>query len=136
MKLIVLCGIPGSGKTTLSKQIENEYGMTRRSFDELKIFHKRDFIPYIVDSLEKNEDVVADAPHTDLKTRLELLKSIEHIDCEKILIFLNLSFEECVHRNAQRHQPLPYFVVKSFYDRLEEPTLDEGWDEIIYYKGE
>ena len=46
---------------------------------------------------------------------------------------MNTPLEECICRNAQRPNPLPHFIVNSFYKKFEEPTLDEGWDEILYY---
>jgi tRNA uridine 5-carbamoylmethylation protein Kti12 len=133
IQLIVLCGIPGSGKSTISKQLAEEHNATCHSFDELRLLRRSDFIPYIKDSLESNNNVVADAPHTDKKTRLELLNAIKHVDCKRILVFMNTPFDECVRRNAQRKNPLPFFILKSFEKELEIPTLDEGWDEILYY---
>lgn len=133
LHLIVLCGIPGSGKTTLSKQLVEDYNAVRHSFDELRLSKRRDLFPYIKHSLENNKNVVADAPHTDKKTRLELLESIKDIDCKRTLVFMDTPFEECVRRNAQRPRPLPYMILQSFNRSLERPTLDEGWDEIILY---
>lgn len=133
LNLIVLCGIPGSGKTTISRQLTQDYNAVRHSFDELNLAKRRDLFPYIVQSLEANCNVVADAPHTDKKTRIELLRAISHIDCKRTLIFMNTSFEECVRRNALRQNSLPFFILQSFYQTLQIPTQDEGWDEIILY---
>lgn len=130
LNLIVLCGIPGSGKTTISKQLTQDYNAVRHSFDELNLAKRRDLFPYIVRSLEANCNVVVDAPHTDKKTRIELLRAISHIDCKRTIIFMNTPFEECVRRNALRHNPLPFFILQSFYQTLQIPTQDEGWDDI------
>ena len=46
---------------------------------------------------------------------------------------MNTPFEECVRRNALRKNPLPFSILQSFNRELEHPTLDEGWDEILYY---
>lgn len=133
LNLIVLCGIPGSGKTTISKQLAQNCNMIHHSFDELNLARRQDLFPYIKQSLENNYNVVADAPHTDKKTRIQLLQAVSHINCKRILIFVNTPFEECVRRNALRKNPLPFFILQSFYRTMQIPTLDEGWDEILYY---
>ena len=129
--LIVLCGIPGSGKTTMSKQLAKDYNAIHCSFDELNLARRQDLFPHITQSLEANHSVIADAPHTDKKIRMKLLQTTDHLDCKRILIFMNTPFEECVRRNASRQNPLPFFILQSFYQTMQPPTLDEGWDEII-----
>ena len=130
---ITLCGIPGSGKSTISKQLMNDYDAIIHSFDELKLIRRKDLFPYLEQSLRDGCNVIADAPHTNKKTRIELLESIKHIDCKRIIVFMNTPFEECVRRNALRKNPLPFSILQSFNRKLEPPTLDEGWDEILYY---
>lgn len=134
--IFVLCAPSGAGKTTFSHQLVKQYNAARYSFDEMKCFKHSDLIEPIIESFNKGKSVVVDALYSKIKFRKELLQAIKDIDCERILIYVNTPLEECIRRNAGRENPLPEFIVKDIYSRFERPTLDEGWDEIIYYKGE
>jgi tRNA uridine 5-carbamoylmethylation protein Kti12 len=131
MKLIVLCGIPGSGKTTLSKKLSSEYNAVRLSFDEMRCFQHRELIPHIRESLLAGNNVVVDSLYVERRHRTELLKSVADIQCGKYLITLDTPLDECLCRNANRESRLPDFVVKSIHAVYDAPSLDEGWDEII-----
>lgn len=131
--LIIFCGSPASGKTTLSKQITEEQNAIRLSFDEMHLFQHKELIPYIVETLQNNQNVVADAVFSRLSHRKLILDATKSINCRRILIYMNTPLEECVRRNAQRPNPLPEFMVRDIYHTFEPPTLDEGWDEILYY---
>lgn len=134
MILTILCGSPGSGKTTLSKKLAEETNATRYSFDELGCLKHDELIAPIVRSLLDGEDVVVDALYVCLTTRQTLLKAISHIDCKRVLLYMDTSLEECIRRNAQRQRPLSSEFVKGIYNSIQLPTLSEGWDEIIYMK--
>lgn len=132
--LYVMCGIPGSGKSTLSKQIADKYNATRLSLDEMGYVRQFKLIPYIISGLENEESVVVDSLYTKLQWRTELLDAVKNIECKRILVYLNTSLDVCIQRNRGRETPLPDFVVEHQFERFEKPTHDEGWDEIIYVK--
>ena len=74
--LYVMCGIPGSGKSTLSKQIADDYNITRLSLDEMGYVRQFKLIPYIVEVLKRGESAVADSLYTKLQWRTELLDAV------------------------------------------------------------
>ncbi len=133
--LIILCGIPGSGKSTISKKISKKYNAIRLSFDEMNCFKYCQIIKPALEKLKKGNNVIIDALFDRKKYRNELLISIKDIKCKKTLIFMNTPLEECIRRNEQREgdSKLPIFIIEDIYNSFEPPTLDEGWDEIIYY---
>ena len=133
MILIVLCGAPGSGKTTLSMELVKKYGAIRYSLDEMKYFRHRYLIPHIKDSLKLGNNVIVDATYHMKEFRVELINGVKDIDCKKILIYMNTPLEECINRNSQRIQPLPKAMVEGIFRQIQTPTSDEGWDEILYY---
>lgn len=133
MKILTMCGIPGSGKTTQSLKLAADNDIDRYSFDELHVITYKNFTPHILHSLNMGRSVVADAPYTTKKTRMELIQSINNIpDCKKILIVMNTPFDECVRRNNNRNKQLPISLLESFNRTFEMPSLDEGWDKIQY----
>ena len=140
--LIVLCGLPASGKTTLSQQLANEHNAQLYHYDEFKKgskpqdskqTHKR-LYNLIAQDLLQGHDVVLDDLHTRLEWRQDLLSALQDIPCKKILIVMTTPLEECVRRNAQRQNGrLPDSVIYHLNSRYQPPSLEEGWDEILYY---
>lgn len=129
--LYVFCGAPGSGKSTLSKRTAEERGAEWISFDERHYTKHREMIPPIVEALTEGKDVIADSLFVYAKERKLILDAVKDIPCRKVLVKMSTPLDECLRRNANRQNRLPDFVVETFYDSLEQPTLEEGWDEIL-----
>lgn len=132
--LIIFCGIPASGKTTLSKQVAEENNANRYSFDEMRCLQHKELIPHIKQSLMSGANTVVDSTYTLKRARTDLLEAIKDIDCRKTLIFMNTPLEECIRRNNQREYPVAQHLVESISSSMQPPSIDEGWDEIIYLK--
>lgn len=131
--LYVMCGIPASGKSTKSKQLAEKHGLTRFSFDEMGCYTTRQFLRPVVEALKNGEDVIMDSTHLKTNSRKVIFQAIESIPCRKICIFMNTSFDECLRRNANRDARVPDIAMETLNNSIEPPTLDEGWDEILYY---
>ena len=131
--LYVMCGIPASGKSTKSRQLAEEHGLTRFSYDEMRCFHQRDFVIPAVNALRNGENVIMDSTNLRITGRKDILETVADIPCKKIAVYMSTPLEECLHRNTNREARLQDFMVESAYRSLQPPTLDEGWDEILYY---
>ena len=131
--ITVLCGIPASGKTTISKKIAEKQNTIRFSFDEIGCLQHNELIPCVIEALQSGKNVVVDSVYTRASWRKDILEAIKNIDCQRILIYMDTPLEECIRRNSQRPNQLPDFMVRDIYNSIEPPTLDEGWDEILYY---
>lgn len=142
MILQVLCGVPASGKSTLSAQLAFEYDAKLHHFDDYaNSFHPkkykealRQMWSNISQELQAGYNVICDNVHVTKEMRADILNAISDIPCQKICVVLLTPFEECLKRNANRETRLPDFVLHDLYNKFELPTLDEGWDEIWYYK--
>jgi predicted kinase len=129
--LYVMCGIPGSGKSTLSKRLAEERGLMRFSFDEMKCYTTRQFLLPVVAALQEGKSVVMDSTHLRESGRRSILQSVRNIRCRKVCVFMDTPFDECLRRNANRMAVVPVVMVNSMYRSLQPPTLEEGWDEIL-----
>lgn len=138
MTLYVLCGLPASGKTTLSTKLANEHNAKIYHYDEFKKgskpqeskqTHQR-LYSLIAQDLLAGYDVVLDDLHLALEWRQSLLTTIKNIPCKKILIVMTTPLEVCVARNTERNNGLPNSVIYHLNTRYCPPSLDEGWDDI------
>lgn len=139
--LFVLCGAPGSGKTTWAKKLSADIGAKLYCVDDFNSVHRGK--PHdettvllhvsIQEDLRNGKDVVCDGTYITEFVRLRLLKSITDIPCNKTIVVMDTPLEECLRRNAERtgRARVQDSVVKTFAKMYQPPTLDEGWDEII-----
>lgn len=131
--LYVMCGVPASGKSTLSKRLAENENLTRISFDEMRCLTQKDLISPMVTALQEGNSVIIDAVNNCIGNRKILLDSIKDVACKKIIIVMTTSLDECIERNSNREFPVPIGILKGIHHALQLPTLDEGWDEIILY---
>lgn len=148
VKCFVMCGLPASGKSWQAKKLAEEYDAEIFSSDSLreemfgdvnrqtdndtlfKELHKR-----IRECLTSGKSAVYDACNISYKRRIEFLKSLSKIPCEKIAILMATPYEVCLERNTQREHKVPEHVIKRMYMGFQCPYYFEGWDEIrIVYK--
>lgn len=132
--IFIFSGPPGSGKTTLSKKISEEQNAIRLSFDEMHCFQHKELIQPTLKALQEGKNVVLDSVFYRISQRKLILDATKDLNCKRILIYMTTPLEECICRNAQRPNPLPEFMIRDMYKSIEPPTLEEGWDDIWYFK--
>ena len=141
MQVIIMMGIPASGKSTLAKSL----GKKVLSSDELRLLHPE--IPpastkiwtmmkrMLKRSIENNVDVVIDATNVSVKDRDRWLSVIEKEKEKGFKIFTSLYImttpkEVCLERNKHREARVPDVAIHSIAKRWENPTREEYFDEI------
>lgn len=139
MELYVLCGLPGSGKTTLAYQLAQQHDAIVRSIDDIPgswgnpdiagTFRKQ-WMQNIKADLQNGKSVVCDSLALDSVSRKWILKQVSDFDCKKILVVKVVPVDECVRRNAGRIRKVPEDQIRRTAGLLEPPTDAEGWDEI------
>ena len=137
---LTFCGIPGSGKTTLSNQLAEHYNAKLYCYDSFPHAHHPRYTESIhlkmwrdiVEDLQSGKSVVCDDINIKFKWRKDLLQALDGVDCKRVLIVMTTPLEECLQRNANRKHRLPDWVIQSLAEKYEPPTYEEGWDEIIY----
>jgi predicted kinase len=149
-KLILLIGIPLSGKSTFIR--ENYPNTIVISRDELvmEVFGSNDYNKAfrevnhkevdkllnsrLVSASQSNEDVIIDMTNMTSKRRKSTLIHFTNFYKEAI-VFPILSDEEYERRNKIRtvteNKSIPLSILKSMMDTYEAPTKDEGFDDIV-----
>lgn len=146
--LYIMCGIPGSGKSTWAKNFKEKinaanYHCAIVSRDEIrfKLLEERggEYFDYenevfetycqkIQDYLDRGYHVIADATQLTARSRGKLLNNLD-ID-ENILIYcvdIDTSYSICKKRNSKREgiRKVPDSVLEKMYMAKSSPTLHE-----------
>lgn len=146
-KLILMSGIPGSGKSTWLKNHINpastiisrdeiRFGLLGPNDDyftkEKEVFRK--FIDSINIALDNEEEVYADATHLNAFSRNKLLSNIKSKKVTEIgIIVMDTSLETALERNDLREGLafVPKAQIRKMFYQKEEPTFEEGFDFIV-----
>ena len=144
----LLCGKPGSGKTTLARQLEAD-GLVRFTLDEWmirlyghhmprEVFDARkdkcmDLILHLATRLARlNVSVVLDCGFWTRSSRLGALDRLLGTDAQTILHYFEVDDAELQDRLARRNSDLPPGtfeitpeMVATFSEQFEPPTDDE-----------
>lgn len=143
MTVYVLCGIPGSGKTTLANQLAEQHKATVHSIDDIPNSwgkhdidgkFRREWMESIRADLQNGKSVVCDSLALNFASRKWILKEISKFDCEKVLAVKAVPVEVCLQRNKNRGRKLPDDQILVAARLLEPPTKGEGWDRILVYR--
>lgn len=139
-KLYILCGLPYSGKSLFSKEIEKTTSIKRISFDEIfdKLKKLNESITYeigvkevdksLTKELKKGNSVIYDSTNLSFRRRSELKKLSELVGAQFVVIYIETSEEEIYKRKRQSLVDKSHSNVLSDEDinnaikRLEIPT--------------
>lgn len=158
MELIMMCGIPCSGKSTYIRRgtensdffdeyvilstdnyIEEYAGSVNKSYNEVfdeaiheasaKMFEELDY------AIQHEKSIIWDQTNLTKESRRQKLKKIPN-SYSKTAVILPITLEEALIRNSQRaNKFIPRSVLHRMYHQFEIPTEDEGFDYIMTHEG-
>ena len=141
--LIMLIGLPASGKTSYAQEMKKTYGeeleiissdairkelfgseeeqrYNEKVFNE--IFHRTK------KSILKNKITIIDATNLSRKRRISFLKQFNN--CKKRATVFAIPFEVCCERNNSRERIVPQYAMDRMYRSFQPPHYVEGFDDI------
>lgn len=137
--LFLMCGLPGSGKTTLAKQIEQEKSALRLTPDEwiarldINAYDetKRAVIEAIqwdvaARALSLGTNVILDFGFWSKQERDDMCRKASELGADTKVCFLDIPHEELLRRLRERNKALPHGV---FHVSEEQLVLWSGWFE-------
>ena len=144
-ELVMMIGIAGSGKSTIAMRMASQmkeevvllssdairgeiYGDENCQRDPGRVFdimHQR-----TVAALSQGIGVIYDATNLSCKRRMNFLKSIAHIECEKTCVVVVTTPEDIEERMTRRERKVPMEVVHKQLCQFQCPNYYEGWDSI------
>lgn len=141
-KLGIMCGVPGSGKSTWLKDKKDALVISRDTIrfqlvkENEEYFSKekqvfKTFINTIQDALDSNTtpyEIYVDATHITKISRDKLLNALNLNNVDQIVVYVKCPLvSEAVRRNANRtgRERVPEKVIQQMYKNFERPEYDE-----------
>lgn len=135
--LILMVGLPGSGKTTVSL---NEFpDFVRISQDELG--SKQKCLEKFIELLNAGKDIIIDRTNINKKQRADFITIAQNYNYNIHCLFFYPYPEKCVDRIIERrnHPTITEAlsvnkkrkIVYDFYNSLEHPSVEEGISLIV-----
>lgn len=137
-KLIVLSGVPGSGKSYFSKTIKNVKNShvyvvssdeLRREITGIQSNLSEDILMWKIFyslaktySLDKEGVVILDATHVNSHLRVDKIRNMKKLFDEIYLVMWNIDRHVVSNQNLQRDFPIPPDILDKFYEIFEPPT--------------
>ena len=129
----VLVGCPGSGKSTLSVELEKQGAYVVHGDDHKSLKH-------MIKAAEKNyattgnTKYVFDATNGKPNKRAEYIEFAKKHNIENIIcIVMTTDIETAYARNRLREKPVPRIAYSVYKKHFVEPNMEEGFTKIINY---
>lgn len=142
VKLIVMCGLPASGKSTLAKELSQKYEAVILSSDSIReelygdegiqgdstkvfeLLHHR-----ANKYLSEGKNVIYDATNINRKRRVHMIKNELKAD-EYICYYINKTLGECYYNDMNRDRRVGFSVIERMYKTMQIPIKSEGWNKV------
>jgi predicted kinase len=139
-QLIILCGLPCSGKSTYAKKfytykilssdnyIEEIAKQKNKTYNEIFSYTIREatanFYEEVNAAAQTNYNVIIDRTNLKISTRKYFINKFKNH--EKTIVFFNTPLETIKARNTRVGKIIPDKVLEDMYISLEIPTSEEG----------
>lgn len=135
LELIMLCGLPGSGKSTFTREFQGPVVSTdairemvtgdaaNRSRDSLVFKLAQEMLAYY---LFRNISVMYDATNLLRSSRRRIIALGRRYNARIRVIWIDCPPELAIRRNLQRKRQVPAHVIRRMHRQFQPPSPEEG----------
>lgn len=128
--MAILMGLQASGKSTFFTKEFKDKGYEHISLDILKTRRKE--AERIQTCLDENRSCVIDNTNPTKADRARYITPGKHCDFRVVGYFLQSKLADCLERNEKRDRQVPKKGILATFNKIEMPSLDEGFDELNF----
>ena len=128
--MVILMGLQGSGKSTFFAREFADKGFEHISLDMLKTRRKEAEV--LQDCIDNNKDCVIDNTNPTKADRSRYIVPGKHCDFRVVGYFLQSKLGDCLERNERRERKVPKKGILATFNKIETPSLQEGFDELNF----
>jgi predicted kinase len=133
--IAIMMGLQGSGKSTFyQKHLSQDY--VRVNLDTLKTRHRERLL--IDKCFSERKCFVVDNTNPTREDRARYIAMAKENGYHIIGYFMESKMKDCIARNALREGKarIPEKAIAATSNKLELPSLDEGFDELYFVKND
>ena len=135
MELLILIGLPASGKSTYAKNaLPGHVVVSKDALRKSKKSTKQEKqMKRIAEALFAGRNVVVDNCNLTAEVRAPLIEMGKARRAKVIAMCFEPDLALSIERNAKRagKEFVPEWIVRKMFREIERPTLGEGFDEIL-----
>lgn len=128
--MVILMGLQGSGKSTFFAREFKNRGFEHISLDLLKKRRKEGAI--LQECIDEKKNCVIDNTNPTKADRARYILPGKHSDFRVVGYFLQSKLADCLERNEKRERQVPKKGILATFNKIEMPSLEEGFDELNF----
>lgn len=137
-ELILMVGLPASGKTFIAQYIINKFieMVAPVKYLSLDILSKSKMLAGIKTSAINEDNILIDNTNLDIETRANIIKLVKGVNNNYYvrIVYVNTTYERCLHNNYYRYyvnyqndpKLIPEFVYKMMMKKFIKPLKSEN----------
>ncbi len=124
LEVIIMVGLPASGKSTIAKVNYTSYYLI--SLDEIENHSREIEEALIEENLAKGNSIVIADTNLTHEIRVGHIKIARKYNAYIVAVYLDIPIEQILKRNRNREEPVPDATIFRMKKELELPTYAEG----------
>lgn len=133
MQAVIFVGVQASGKSTFFKERFADTHV-RINLDMLKTRHREEIL--VNACLQSRQSFVVDNTNPKVVDRQRYIFPAKAANFEVVGYYFSSNLSVLLQRNQQRQgkERIPAVGIRAAYNKLQVPTLNEGFDKLYYVK--